>query len=364
MSTSRRDFIKLAGTAAVASTLAESGQAQAQTGDFRRIATEETFAIPEYMEAATELITKNPDHEPGWLNYISGEFAFYDKVIRQMLDLDAERLSLMDAAGVDVAVLSLWNPGVQMFEASQGIELAKISNDRLAAAIKRHPTRYAGLAAVAPQDPQAAALEVERAMQSLSLNGVLINSHTNDEFLDDQKFWPIFEAAVANDAPIYIHPRQPPAQMADAFSDYSMDKALWGYAIETSTHMLRLIMAGVFDQFPDLKIVLGHMGEGLPFWMHRLDTIGGLPTTAATIKRKPSEYIRDNFIMTTSGMSWDPALKFTIEVLGADKVMFAVDYPFGSYERDTKWLNAADISHADKALVYGGNAERVFKIKS
>ncbi|HAY46894.1 MAG TPA: amidohydrolase, partial [Gammaproteobacteria bacterium] len=123
-------------------------------------------------------------------------------------------------------------------------------------------------------------------------------------------------------------------------------------------------MAGVFDQFPDLKIVLGHMGEGLPFWMHRLDTIGGLPTTAATIKRKPSEYIRDNFIMTTSGMSWDPALKFTIEVLGADKVMFAVDYPFGSYERDTKWLNAADISHADKALVYGGNAERVFKIKS
>jgi 5-carboxyvanillate decarboxylase len=364
MSTSRRDFIKLAGTAAVASTLTESKQVQAQTGAFRRIATEETFTVPEIIEAATELITKNPDHEPGWLNYISGEFPFYDKVLRQMLDFEDERLGLMDDAGVDIAVLSLWNPGVQMFEASQGVELAKISNDQLAAGIKRHPTRYAGLAAVAPQDPQAAAQEVERAMQSLSLNGVLINSHTNDEFLDDQKFWPIFEAAVANDAPIYIHPRRPPAQMVEAFNDYSMDRALWGYAIETSTHALRLIMGGVFDQFPDLKIVLGHMGEGLPFWMHRLDTIGGLPTTAATIKRKPSEYIHDNFIMTTSGMSWDPALKFTIEVLGADKVMFAVDYPFGSYERDTKWLNAADISDADKALVYSGNAERVFDIKA
>jgi 5-carboxyvanillate decarboxylase len=361
MSTSRRDFIKLASTAAVASTLTET--AQAQTEGFRRIATEETFTVPEIIEAATELITKNPDHEPGWLNYISGEFPFYDKVLRQMIDLEGERLGLMDAAGVDMAVLSLWNPGVQMFEASQAVELAKITNDQLAEGIKRHPTRYAGLAAVAPQDPQAAGQEVERAMQSLALNGVLINSHTNDEFLDDQKFWPIFEAAVANDAPIYIHPRRPPAQMVEAFNDYSMDRALWGYAMETSTHVLRLIMGGVFDQFPDLKIVLGHMGEGLPFWMHRLDTIGGLPTTVTKIKRKPSEYLRDNFIMTTSGMSWDPALKFTIEVLGADKVMFAVDYPFGSYERDAKWLNVADISDADKALVYSGNAERVFKIK-
>jgi 5-carboxyvanillate decarboxylase len=362
MSTSRRDFIKTAGAAALPA-LAANGPVRAQDAEFRRIATEETFAIPEYLEAAEALVRKNPDIEPGWLNYVSGELPFYDMVLKRLVDLDDGRLEIMDAAGVDMAVLSLWNPGVQMFGAEQGVELARLSNDRLAAAIERHPTRYAGLAAVAPQAPEAAAQEIDRAIKSLGLNGVLINSHTNNEFLDDQKFWPIFEALVANDTPLYIHPRQAPRQMAEAFTDYSMERALWGYAMETSTHAIRLIMAGVFDQFPDLKIILGHMGEGLPFWMHRLDTIGGLPTTQVDIQRKPSEYIRDNFTITTSGMSWEPVLKFSLEVLGTDKVMFAVDYPFGSYDRDTAWLDGVDIPDADKAAIYSGNAERVFGIK-
>jgi predicted TIM-barrel fold metal-dependent hydrolase len=249
---------------------------------------------------------------------------------------------------------------VQIFDAVQGGELAKLSNDRLAAAIERHPSRYAGLAAVAPQDPEAAAQEIDRTIRSLGLNGVLINSHTNNEFLDQQKYWPIFEATVANDVPLYLHPRRPPDQMAAAFTDYQMDRALWGFAIEASTHAVRLIMGGIFDQFPDLKVVLGHMGEGIPFWLHRLDTIGGRSTGGATIKRKPSEYFRDNFTITTSGMSWEPILRLSVEVLGANKVMFATDYPFGSYERDIAWLDGVDMPDSDKVLIYGGNAERVF----
>ena len=360
MATSRREFIKVAGAAAVAPMLLENGTVRAQETDFRRIATEETFAIPEYLEAMTEAVTNDPGFEPGWLDYVSGEFPFYNKVIRQIVDFDGERLEIMDAAGIDVAVLSLWSPGVQNFGTAQAAELAALSNDRLAEAIERHPTRYGGLAAVAPQNPEGAAQELERAVKSLDLNGFLINSHTNSEFLDDQKFWPILESAVANDVPFYLHPRRPPAQMAPAFTDYQLSGALWGFAIETSTHVIRMIMAGVFDQFPDLRIVLGHMGEGIPFWLHRLDTISGRSTGGAVLKRKPSEVFRENFSITTSGMSWEPILNLSVDVLGADNIMFATDYPFGSYEQDVAWLDGVNMPDADKALIYSGTAERVF----
>jgi 2,3-dihydroxybenzoate decarboxylase len=214
---------------------------------------------------------------------------------------------------------------------------------------------------VAPQDPEAAASEIERGMSKLGLHGVLINSYTKGEFLDRQKFWPIFEAAVAHDAAIYIHPRTPAPQMYEPFSEYRMDAPMWGFHVDISTHAVRLLLCGVFDQFPGLTIVLGHMGEGLPFWLNRLDTISAR-MGLETIKRKPSEYFLDNFVITTSAMFWDPILKLSMEVLGPERIMFGVDYPYAPSEVATKWLDAAPISDEDKRKIYATNAERVFQL--
>lgn len=248
-----------------------------------------------------------------------------------------------------------------MFDAGLGTELARLVNDRLAEAIRQHPDRFAGLAAVATQDPDNAAQEIKRAGSGLGLNGVLINSHTNGEYLDDRRYWPIFEAAQALDTPIYLHPRTPPAQMYDAFCDYSMDGALWGFAAETSLHAVRLLMSGVFDEFPELTIVLGHMGEGLPFWLDRLDQVSARPGMPQ-LRRRPSEYFRNNFAITTSAMFWDPVLVFFHSVLGADRIMFAIDSPFATSEPATRWMDAAPLSDADKRKIYQEKAEAFFSL--
>ena len=190
---------------------------------------------------------------------------------------------------------------------------------------------------------------------------MIINSHTNGEHLDDPKFWPIFESAQALDTPIYLHPRTPPATMYQAYADFSMGGALWGYAMETSMHVVRLILSGVFDEFPRLRIVLGHMGEGLPFWLNRIDTVSSRPGML-NMQRVPSEYFRDNFVITTSAMFWDPLLAFCISVLGADKVLFGIDSPFAPSAAATDWLDAAPISASDRKAIYQDNAERVFSL--
>jgi 2,3-dihydroxybenzoate decarboxylase len=227
--------------------------------------------------------------------------------------------------------------------------------------VKKYPDRFAGLVSVAPQDGRAAALEIERGISKLGLHGVLINSYTKGEFLDNPKFWPIFEAAQAHNAAIYIHPRKPAPAMYEPFSEYEMDGAMWGFHAELSTHAIRLLLSGVFDQFPKLKIVLGHMGEGLPFWLNRLDNISSR-NELGTIKRKPSEYFLDNFVITTSAMFWDPVLELSLKVLGADRILFGVDYPFAPNDAGTRWLDAAPISDEDKRRIYSENARRVFHL--
>jgi len=238
------------------------------------IAAEEAFSIPEAYQAlrgwAADADPAEPDQD-FWDFVFTQDTPGLRRVRRQLLDLDGERLDIMDDNGVDVHVLSLTAPGVQTFSPADGTALARLANDRLAEVIKRHPGRFAGLAAVAPQDPKAAADEISRAITELRLNGVIINSHTGSEYLDDEKFWPILEAAEALGAPIYIHPRSPAAQMAAAFKKYGLETGIWGFQAETGLHGLRLICGGVFDQFPRLKIVLGHLGEGLPYWLYRLD---------------------------------------------------------------------------------------------
>jgi predicted TIM-barrel fold metal-dependent hydrolase len=333
--------------------------------NYRRIATEEAFAIPEQFEGWRRLIKQTRKYDPDlFLNraQIDG-----GPLSQRLLDLDGERLRIMDQAQVAVHLLSLTSTGVQAFRADKAIAIAAIANDRLAEAIKRHPTRYAGLAAFAPQNPKRAVKEIERAIGKLKLNGLIVNSHTNGEYLDQKKYRPILEAAAALKAPIYIHPRSPSPGMRAPYREYHLEHAIWGYAAETGLHAVRLIVSGVFDEFPDLTIVLGHMGENIPYSLYRLDWMhrnARVSMDRPKLRMAPSEYFKRNFYITTSGVNWHPALKFGIEVLGADRIMFAIDYPYQETMEAVKFMNEAPISDSDKAKIFHGNAERVFRIKT
>jgi 5-carboxyvanillate decarboxylase len=269
----------------------------------------------------------------------------------------------MDANGVDMHILSIAMPGPQMFEAAQATSLARVANDRLRAAIDLHPTRFSGLACFAPQDPTAAAKEIERAITSLKLNGLIINSHTGNLYLDDDRFAPILEAAQALDTPLYIHPRAPSDGMAAPFRDYRLEGATWGYGVEVATHVLRLMLSGALDRFPKLRIVIGHMGEALPFWLWRLDFMAQ-PGSRAGRKNKltPSEYMARNIWITTSGVEDPAALRFCIDKLGADRIMWAIDHPFQPTAPAVRFIETAPLSESERARIAHRNAEIVFKL--
>ena len=331
----------------------------------RLIATEEAFAPVEYVREYLKLSDRLDTAASRYLAIYYGR----DEPLRQLTDLDY-RIAEMDAHGVDMHLLGITGPGVQAFDATLGGELAIVANDTLAAAIARHPTRFAGLAAVAPQDPQAAAREIDRAIGTLGLNGIIINSHTHGEYLDDPKFWPIFEAAVARDAPIYLHPTFPADSMIEPYSRYGMMGALWGFGADTSLHVVRMIMGGVFDAFPTLKIVLGHLGEAVPFWLDRLDNRyanivrrGGLePLGMKSLQRLPSEYFRSNFWITTSGMMSNPPLEFCLGLFGPERVLFAIDYPFEQTAEAVPFIHAAPLDAEARRLITHANAEALFGI--
>ncbi len=335
---------------------------------FRKIATEEAFSIPE-VAAELQKIARSPsessdmplvrgiyDAQPGYgdMNFLEG-----------LLDLEGRRLREMDEHGVDVQILSLTAPGVQMFDADTACELATLANDRLAEVIARHPTRFAGLAAFAPQAPKRAVREMERGIRQLKLNGFILNSHTHDEYLDHPKYWPILECAEALDRCIYIHPRGPVFGLSGPMHHYGMDSAMWAYGVEVGTHAVRMMASGLFDRFPKLKICIGHMGEAVHFWSWRVtfmnsraQKIGRAPKTQLTI----DEYFKRNFVITTSGVEDPLALEFSVKKLGVENVMWAIDYPYQPTAPAVAFMDAAPLSDADKAKVYGGNAERVFHI--
>jgi 5-carboxyvanillate decarboxylase len=315
----------------------------------RRIAVEEAFSIPEVWEALRDWAARAPADEPDqdfWDFVLTQDTPGLQRVRRQLLDLEDGRLKIMDAHGVDMQILSLTSPGVQTFAPARAVTLARLANDRLAALIARYPSRFGGLATVPAQDPDAAALEIARAITELRLNGVIINSHTGSEYLDEEKYRPILETAQAYGAPLYIHPSR-------------------GFQLETGLHALRLIVSGAFDRFPDLKVVLGHLGEGLPFWMYRLDYMHPVRSSRAfrpKLSLTPSEYIRRNFAITTSGMNWEPVLRFCVEAVGADNIMFAIDYPYQQTDEAVAFLDAASISPDDKNKIFYQNAERIFGV--
>ncbi len=339
---------------------------------YRRIATEEAWSTPELMDRYRKILAEKPGDDPGFAN-LWGFFANNEspraKDLRDRIqDLDARRIADMDATGIDVQLLLLTAPGVQMFSAGDATALSISTNDQLAATIRKYPTRFAGLAAVAPQAPQAAAQELQRAVNQLGLKGAVINSHTMGEYLDDEKFWDIFAAAESLDVPIYIHPNSPPPKMIEPFLPRCLDAAIWGFQAETGLHALRLIVSGVFDRFPKLKIVLGHAGEGLPFWQSRIDFMhAGIVRSnrspgVGPLKKKPSDYMRENFYYTTSGMAWEPAITFVQQQMGMDRVMYAMDYPYQYVAEEVAAMDALPLSPEHKKMFFETNAVNIFKL--
>ena len=334
----------------------------------RKIAVEEAFSIPEVAEAL-----KQVSRAPGESSDLPLMRGIYDtqggygtmKFLEGLLDLEDRRLKDMDANGVDMQLLSLSAPGVQMFDADTACQLATLANERLAAVIGRHPTRFAGLAAFAPQSPKRAVREMERAIRDLRLNGFILNSHTNSEYLDDPKYWPILEAAEALDRCIYIHPRGPADGLKGPMSHYGMDSAMWAYGVEVGTHVVRMMASGLFDRFPKLKICIGHMGEAVQFWIWRItfmnsrsQVIGRAPKTSLTM----AEYFQRNFVITTSGVEDPLALEYSIKKLGIDNVMWAIDYPYQPSAPAVAFMDAVKLDPLEKAKLYHRNAERVFHI--
>ncbi len=354
-----------------AATMAAPALSATQAKKVRRIATEEAFATPELVQAWLEIARTNPEAS---LDVSTGIKSIFDnpapgsnqeRFKRQLLDFDNERLRVMDEAAIDMQVLSVTIPGVQMFDPDRATAMSIAANDNLAAAIQRHPTRYAGLACLAPNAPEQAPKEMERAINRLKLNGFIINSHTDNAYLDDPRFNPILEAAEALDRPIYLHPRSPSNGMAAPFRDYSLGGSIWGFGVEAGTHAVRLIVSGVFDRYPKLRIVLGHMGEALPFWMWRLDHMQQRRAKDGRMKplqMKPSEYFRRNFAVTTSGFEDHDILALVIKRAGIDNMMFAVDYPYESSKDAVTFMDNVKLKPPERKAIYHRNAERLFHI--
>lgn len=339
---------------------------------YRRIATEEAFVTADVEREINKIVEAHSLDDPGFYSlmghYMTSTSERARFIVSRLRDLDDLRLADMDSAGIAVQLLSLTAPGVQAFDAATAVSLARSVNDELAEAVKRHPDRFAGLAAVAPQDPPRAAEELERAVSTLGLKGAVINSHTHGQYLDDPSYSPIFEAATSLGVPIYLHPQTPPKSMIGPFLDRGIDGAIYGFAIETSVHMLRMIIGGVFDRFPALTFVVGHLGEGLPFWLYRLDYMHNAIVRAnryegvKPLQRKVSDYLRENFFITTSGMPWEPAIMFTRSVVGADRVMYAMDYPYQFLPDEVKMSDALPLSVEELRTFYEGIATRVFNL--
>jgi 5-carboxyvanillate decarboxylase len=331
---------------------------------YKRIATEEAWAPAELLDTYRSMAARKSIDDPGF-NVLWTRLGARGQLSERLADIGERRIADMDSSGIDVQILSLTSPGVQVFDAGTATSLAASTNDQVAEAVRKYPTRFAALGAVAPQDPKAAAREAERAVRTLGLNGIIINSHTRGEFLDDPKFWDIFEAAEALKTPVYIHPQAPPPQMSAPYVERGLEGALWGFGAETGLHLLAILRSGALDRFPGLRIVVGHAGEALPFWLYRLDYMNrtarpGIRNGADRLQRSLSEYMRENVYVTTSGMAWAPVITFVQTVLGMDRVLYAMDYPYQFEPDEVAATDALPIGDADKKKLFQTNAERVF----
>jgi uncharacterized protein len=323
-----------------------------------------TIAIEEHFLARgfREVMQRNSSSQGGGSNpYMTAER------LAKLADLDTLRLQEMDTCGIDLQVISDVGSNIVSRPGDEGVQLAREANDQLAAAIAAHPDRFAGFATLPMTMPEAAAAELERAVRVLGLKGAMIHGTTSGRFLDDPAFLPVLERAAALSVPIYLHPAFPPAPVREAYytdldtaAGFGLATAGWGWHSEVGMHALRLILAGVFDRLPTLQIIIGHMGEMIPFMLARIDDM--LSPVAKHLQHPVPEYFLHHFHLTTSGFFTDPPLLLAMQVVGADRIMYSVDYPFSANESGRAFLDNASISPADKEKISHLNAERLLKL--
>ncbi len=321
-----------------------------------KIAFEEHMAIPETVQA-----TKS----------FAGETGRWDDFTTQILDMGTRRLENMDETGIEFALQSLNAPGVQgVLDTQEAIQMARKGNDTIAEAMALHPDRYGGLAALPMQDPDAAAAELTRCINELGFKGAMVNGFTQKDVPDSAIYYDVpeyrsFWATVAElNVPFYLHPRMQIPSRAQIYEGHPwLMSAPWGFAVETSIHSLRLCGSGLFEDYPTLKIVIGHLGEFIPHGLWRIDARMRFSPRGYRGERPLGEYFLRNFVVTTSGFFDDKALKNTLEVMGTDKVFFSADYPFESMQDAADWYDATDvISDEDRLKMGRTNAIKLWKL--
>jgi 2,3-dihydroxybenzoate decarboxylase len=318
----------------------------------RKIALEEAFTAPStepYLKITLKAV--DPSQWPGFI---------------QLLEDSEERIRQMTEAGVDIFVLSQTSPGVQAEpDAGVAVQRAREANDYLHAQVQLHPDRYRGFAHLPMQDVQAASDELQRCVKELGFLGAMINGNTNGDYLDAEKYLPFWERVVDLDVPIYIHPADPFVQPYVMEGYPVIQGAAWGWSVDNSCHFLRLLFSGLFDRLPELTIILGHMGETLPYFAWRLDSRYEATTSSDTprLKKLPSDYFRSNLIITTTGVCQDSSLQCAIAEMGEDRVLFSVDYPYEKTKETANWIETTPLTDAQREKICYSNAERVLRLK-
>src|SRR5246127_4009553 len=323
----------------------------------RTITLEEHFATPGFLDGPGRDL-KEQARQVG---------SRAERLMRDLCDIGEGRIAQMDAAGIDIQVVSLTAPGVEQLEAAEAVALARDTNDALAEAIAKQPTRLSGFAALPIAAPDQAAKELEHRFSDQAFAGAVINGHQRGRYLDDKFFWPVLEAAESLGAPIYLHPTKPPKPVIEAsFGGFAplVTEMLagpgFGWHIETAVHVLRMILGGVFDRFPNLQIAIGHLGEGLPGMFQRLDVMAPAVTE---LKRPVTSYLRENIHYTFSGFFFPPTfLALLLELGGVARMMFSADHPYQSMVEGRAFLEQLPVSAADKERIAHGDAEKLFKL--
>jgi 2,3-dihydroxybenzoate decarboxylase len=324
-----------------------SQEATEKEPTINKIALEEHFSIGELLPTSAELEFFDPQ--------LLG-------VIEPLLpELAEKRLAHMDKAGIEIAVLSQTAPGIQAIaDSSEASAMASHANDALHAAIKQQPRRFRGFAALNLQEIDTACAELKRCVSEMGFVGALINGSTQGEYLDNPKVNPLWSTLEQLDVPLYLHPGIPTNQPASMVKE--LDGATWGWSFDTATHALRLIVKGVFEKHPNAKVILGHMGENLPFYLWRLDSRFASTRYRNDIGTTPSAVFRQNFFITTSGVCDDAALQCSITTLGPERIMFSTDYPYEDIELAGRWIDQATIDPLAKAMICGDTARMLLRL--
>jgi len=300
----------------------------------------------------------------------AGQSGRWEEFARQILDIGDERLANMDKSGIEFAILSLNAPAIQaILDTRKAIEVARRANDHLASAVARHPDRFAGFAALPMQDPDAASKELIRCVKDLGFKGALVNGFTQKEVADSAIYYDIpayrsFWATVSElDVPFYLHPRMPIPTRSQPYEGHPwLMSSPWGFAVETSIHALRLCGSGLFDDFPNLKIAVGHLGEHIPYDLWRIDARMRFSPRGYKGKRALGDYFRRHFYVTTSGNFCDPSFRCGLDVMGPDRMFFSSDYPFEKMDEAANWFDKTPLSESERLKIGRTNAIKLFKL--